>query len=40
MRNIKSGIAHDAHLGGAIFGILFVLFINLEKGKEFLHLFF
>jgi membrane associated rhomboid family serine protease len=40
MRNIKSGIAHDAHLGGAIFGILFVLFINLEKGKEFLCLFF
>ncbi len=40
MRNIKSGIAHDAHLGGALFGILFVLFINLDKGKDFLHLFF
>lgn len=40
MRNIKSGVAHDAHLGGALFGILFVLFINLDKGKEFLNLFF
>ncbi len=40
MRNIKSGIAHDAHLGGALFGILFVLCINLDKGKDFLHLFF
>lgn len=30
-----SGIAHDAHIGGAIFGILYVLFINIDKGKEF-----
>ncbi len=40
MRNIKSGIAHDAHFGGALFGIVFVLLINLEKGKAFLNLFF
>ena len=40
MRNSRSGIAHDAHFGGAIFGILFVLFINLDKGKEFLNLVF
>ena len=30
-----SGIAHDAHIGGAVFGILYVLFINIDKGKEF-----
>ena len=40
MRNIKTGVAHDAHLGGALFGILFVLFLNLDKGKDFLNLFF
>jgi membrane associated rhomboid family serine protease len=40
MRNIKTGVAHDAHLGGALFGILFVLFLNLDKGKEFVNLFF
>ena len=40
MRNIKTGVAHDAHLGGALFGILFVLFLNLDKGKDFVHLFF
>ncbi|PHR35005.1 MAG: rhomboid family intramembrane serine protease [Fluviicola sp.] len=36
----NSGIAHDAHIGGAVFGILYVLFINIDKGKEFLNLFF
>lgn len=36
----NSGIAHDAHIGGAIFGILYVLLINFDKGKEFLNLFF
>ena len=35
-----SGIAHDAHIGGAIFGILFALFTNIDKGKEFLNLLF
>jgi membrane associated rhomboid family serine protease len=30
-----TGIAHDAHIGGAIFGILYVLIINIDKGKEF-----
>jgi membrane associated rhomboid family serine protease len=40
MRNIKTGVAHDAHLGGALFGILFVLFLNLDKGKDFVNLFF
>lgn len=36
----NSGIAHDAHIGGAIFGILYVLLINIDRGKEFLNLFF
>lgn len=31
-----TGIAHDAHIGGAIFGVLYVLIINIDKGKEFL----
>lgn len=34
----KSNIAHDAHLGGALFGILYVLVINSEKGSDFLQL--
>ncbi|MFK7786217.1 MAG: rhomboid family intramembrane serine protease, partial [Crocinitomicaceae bacterium] len=33
-------IAHDAHIGGAIFGVLYVLIINIDKGKEFINLFF
>lgn len=36
----NSRIAHDAHIGGAIFGILYVLIINIDKGKEFLNLIF
>jgi membrane associated rhomboid family serine protease len=35
-----SGIAHDAHIGGAIFGVLYVLIINIDKGKEFLSALF
>lgn len=36
----NTGIAHDAHIGGAIFGIVYVLIINIDKGKEFLgHIF-
>lgn len=31
-----SGIAHDAHIGGAIFGVIYALIINIDKGKEFL----
>jgi membrane associated rhomboid family serine protease len=35
-----TGIAHDAHIGGAIFGVIYVLIINIDKGKEFLsHIF-
>tara|TARA_Y100001978_G_C23694673_1_gene436845 strand:+ start:1262 stop:1876 length:615 start_codon:yes stop_codon:yes gene_type:complete len=39
MRKGASGIAHDAHLGGALFGILFVLLIDANKGIEFLNIF-
>ncbi len=35
-----TGIAHDAHIGGALFGIAYVLIINIDKGKEFLGYFF
>jgi membrane associated rhomboid family serine protease len=36
----KSGIAHDAHIGGALFGILYVLIVDIEKGKEFFNQLF
>ncbi len=36
----NSRIAHDAHIGGALFGILFILIINIDKGKEFLNQIF
>lgn len=39
-RRGNTGVAHDAHIGGAIFGILYVLIINIDKGKEFLSLIF
>jgi membrane associated rhomboid family serine protease len=39
-RKGNSGIAHDAHIGGAIFGIVYVLIINIDKGKQFIDLIF
>jgi membrane associated rhomboid family serine protease len=33
----KTNIAHDAHIGGAVFGVLYILLINADKGREFLH---
>ena len=39
-RNGKTGIAHDAHIGGAIFGILFVLITNIERVKATINLLF
>lgn len=39
-RRGNTGVAHDAHIGGAIFGILYVLIINIDKGKEFLDIIF
>lgn len=34
------GIAHDAHFFGAIFGVLYVLLINFDKGTGFIHYIF
>jgi membrane associated rhomboid family serine protease len=36
----NTGIAHDVHIGGAIFGIIFILLINFDKGKEFIYIIF
>lgn len=36
----QSGIAHDAHIGGAIFGVFYVLIINIDKGREFIEAIF
>ena len=36
----KSNIAHDAHIGGALFGIVYILIINIDKGKEFINQIF
>ncbi len=36
----NTGVAHDAHIGGAIFGVVFILITNIEKGKEILDLVF
>ncbi len=33
-----TAIAHDAHFGGALFGIAYVLLINFDKGIEFIKL--
>lgn len=30
----NTGIAHDAHIGGALFGIAYILIINFDKGRE------
>lgn len=31
----NTGIAHDAHIGGAIFGVLYILIINFGKASDF-----
>ena len=36
-KRAKTNIAHDAHIGGALFGLLYILIINFEKGKDFMH---
>ncbi len=35
-RKGNTGIAHDAHIGGAILGILYILVIHPEKGSDFI----
>jgi membrane associated rhomboid family serine protease len=39
-KNGNTNIAHDAHISGAIFGILFILLTNFETGKRFIELIF
>jgi membrane associated rhomboid family serine protease len=34
-RRGNTGIAHDAHIGGAVFGIIYILVIHPEKGANF-----
>jgi membrane associated rhomboid family serine protease len=36
----RGNIAHDAHIGGAVIGLVYVLIINIDKGKEFISHFF
>jgi membrane associated rhomboid family serine protease len=40
LRRGGTGIAHDAHIGGALFGIIYVLILDIEKGKQFFDLIF
>jgi membrane associated rhomboid family serine protease len=40
MKRGTTNIAHDAHIGGALFGILFVLLLNPNKGLEFFEAIF
>ncbi len=35
----NTGIAHDAHLGGAMLGIIYILVINPEKASNFINQF-
>lgn len=40
LRRGSAGIAHDAHIGGALFGVIYVLILDFEKGKQFFELIF
>ncbi len=40
MKRGQSNIGHDAHIGGALFGVLFVLLLNPSKGTLFIQQFF
>ena len=40
LRRGVTGIVHDAHIGGALFGVLYVLILDFEKGKQFFDLIF
>jgi membrane associated rhomboid family serine protease len=40
MKRGTTNIAHDAHIGGALFGILFILLLNPNKGLEFFQTIF
>lgn len=36
-RNANTGVAHDAHFGGAIFGVFYILLIAPYKGLDFIN---
>lgn len=38
MKRNKGGIAHDVHIISAIYGVIYILIINFEKGREFIDL--
>ncbi len=38
MKKATGRIAHDVHLISALYGVIYILFINLAKGKEFIEL--
>ena len=40
LRKGRGNIAHDAHIGGALFGILYILLIAPEKGIKFLEIIY
>lgn len=40
MRRGNTGIAHEAHISGALFGILYVIILDFDKAKQFLDLIF
>ena len=40
LRRGGTGIAHDAHIGGALFGVLYVLILDFEKARQFFDLIF
>lgn len=37
-KRAKTNIAHDAHIGGAFFGIIYILIVNIDKGKDLITL--
>lgn len=39
-RRGKGRVAHDAHIGGALFGICYILIINIDKARDFVHAIF
>jgi membrane associated rhomboid family serine protease len=39
MRRVSSNIANDSHLSGALFGVLYIVYLDPDKAYEFLSLF-
>lgn len=40
MKRKQGRVAHDVHIISALFGVIYVLFINIGKGYQLLHLIF